>query len=245
MVNATSDSVPGSVVTSGNSQADAVDPNGPWGIGRALAAAGGIPGITVTGTPASGQVLTATSTSAATWKPATQSAAGVSPAGLGLALLTLRPAEVSDASAAVAAGTLLLVMATAVKTQTVSILGTWLTTAGATPGSGINGMAIYSEAGALLNSTASMTSQFTGSAGFVEGTLAASVSVTAGVNYYLALLTNLTSGPQFGALPTDSLAIPGLNGHYHLASATSVTSFAGVTPSGMSNNGITTLMYAR
>ena len=192
-------------------------------------------------------MLTATSGAAATWKPAAQSSAGVSPAGLGLALLTLHPAEVADASATLAAQTLLLVLATAVATQTVSTLGTWLTTAGSSAGAGINGMAIYSEAGSLLDSTGDMTDEFTGDAGFAEGTLGGTVAVTAGVNYYLGLLANLSSGPQFGSLPTDSgLAIPVLNGHYHLASATSVTSFAStVTPSGMSNDGITTLMYAR
>jgi hypothetical protein len=74
-------------------------------------------------------------------------------------------------------------LVTAGASGTITKLGTVLSGGGSTPGAGVNGLAIYSEAGALLANTASLTTAFEGT-GLVEASIS-SVSIVAGTNYYL------------------------------------------------------------
>lgn len=94
----------------------------------------------------------------------------------------------------VGAQTFVAFLATAAATATLTTLGTYLHTAGVTPGAGVNRLAIYSAAGVLLSQTGDLTAAMQ-AAGLVEGALAAPVAVQAGQNYYLALLPNFTGTP--------------------------------------------------
>ena len=97
--------------------------------------------------------------------------------------------------------------ALAATSETIGYLGTWVATAGTTPGSGVNRLAIFDSAGTLLGQTGDMTSDFE-SPGYVEGAISGGVPVTAGDVYYLTILSSFTGTAlavaQFGA----SLNIP-------------------------------------
>lgn len=150
-------------------------------------------------------------------------------AELGLKLLTIPPHNV-NVQLSIGSGVLIFVLVHASTAYTLTTLGAWITAAGVTS-TGVNGLAIYSEAGSLLEKTASMSAQFA-STGYVEGALASSVNVTAGNNYYLAILSHFSTAPKLAeAAATSIVAFPVFNGHRPSIFLTSQTDFpASFTP---------------
>ena len=161
---------------------------------------------------------------------------GLSPAGLGIIQMTM-PVITTNSSLNAPAGNLLLVLVTMPQTTTISKLGTWITAAGATSNGHTNGMALYTESGTLLAATSDMTTAFT-TGGWQSASLTSSQNVTAGTNYYLGVLANLTSVPQLAGTVTGRSMVA-INGHYPSIYFSSTNSFpATLTPSsGTINNG--------
>ncbi len=102
----------------------------------------------------------------------------------------------------------------ATRAATLDHLGCWIGVAGATPGAGINGLAIYSSDSATLATlqaqTGDMTAVFT-TVGYGEGVLTAPYAVKANTNYWLAALHNLTSVPTWPG-QTAATTLPDING---------------------------------
>lgn len=112
---------------------------------------------------------------------------------------------------------------------TITKLGTWIITAGSTAGVGVNGIAIYSEAGTRLGVTGDMTATFQ-TTGYVEGTLTSSVDITADTNYYIVFLNNFSTAPVL-ATNGSSGTFPTIRGHIASPVLFSQTSFpASFTP---------------
>lgn len=164
---------------------------------------------------------------------------------LGLGLLTVPPTE-SGFTVNSVAGNMVCNLVTATKTKTIQTLGIQVTTAGVT-GSGVNALALYTEAGVLIDQTGDMTTAMS-SIGFAEGTMAASHQVVEGTNYYLCELSHFSGTvPKFAATGTASSAnIPVLNGHYISVFKTGQATFpASFTPSTFSLNTGHYIMYGR
>lgn len=164
---------------------------------------------------------------------------------LGLGLLTAPPVE-SGFTVSVTAGNLVCCLVNCPKSITVSTLGVQVTAAGVT-GSGTNAIALFTEAGVLIDQTGDMTTAFS-SIGFMEGAMGSSHSLTAGTNYYLALLTHFSGTvPKVAATGTASTAnIPLLNGHYiALFKSLQATVPGSFTPSSYTLNTGQYIMYAR
>lgn len=164
---------------------------------------------------------------------------------LGIGMLTA-PLTDSGFVATQTAGNQVCCLCTPPKTVTVSVLGIQVTTAGVT-GSGVNALALYTEAGVLIDQTGDMTTAM-GSVGFAEGTMGASHTLTVGQNYYLCVLTHYSGTvPKFAATGTASSAnIPLINGHYPAVFKTATATFpSSFTPSTYSLNSGHYIMYAR
>jgi hypothetical protein len=183
-------------------------------------------GVVLSGTPTAGQVLTATGSAAAVWHtPAT------APAVFGLAMWTI-PMYQANLTTSYSTETLVAVMAYAATTVTITKLGLWVVTAGAAPGSGVNGLALYSTTGTKLAQTGDMTSAFE-TAGYVEGTLTTSYTLTAGTSYYIVYLNNLSTAPVLATDGSPGL-FPVVRGYYPSVVAYGQTSFpTSFTPSSM------------
>src|SRR6185312_2804169 len=108
---------------------------------------------------------------------------------LGLGLLTVPPTE-SGFTVNITAGNMVCNLVTATKTKSIQTLGIQITAAGVT-GSGVNALALFTEAGVLIDQTGDMTTAMS-SIGFAEGTMASAHTVTAGTNYYLCALTHFS-----------------------------------------------------
>ena len=179
---------------------------------------------------------------------------GATAAGLGLALMTMNPAQI-DAAQQIFGNYLHWAICTAVSAQTITTLGALLQTAGATPGAGINGMAIYTAAtnitaATLLQQTADMTAVMSGAAGYIEGALAAPVTLAVGQNYYITATSNWTgAGMFFGAGASQLASYTGaniINGINLVAAKSAQTSFpATFTPSSSNQLIAVPMMYAR
>jgi len=81
----------------------------------------------------------------------------------------------------------------------ISNLGLWLTTAATGPGA--CSMALFSQGGTQLATTADMTSALTSGANagtYVEAPLTASYTAAANTNYYVGLFTALSTDPKIG-----------------------------------------------
>lgn len=158
---------------------------------------------------------------------------------LGFAIATLPgPWAATNGSTAIN-NEIVATLATAAKSATITKLGTWIGGAGVTPGAGVNGLAIYSEAGVLLAATGDMTAAFE-TVGYAEGTLTQSVQIVAGTNYYLAYQNNFTgTQPAIpGFVPAPSSGVPAIHGHYPHLFITGQTSWpASFTPSSEPLNG--------
>jgi hypothetical protein len=121
-------------------------------------------------------------------------------------------------------------------------LGTWMVVSGSgAPGTNPNGMALYTEAGALVDKTVDMSVIYTSAQGWISGNLNGGSQTPAAGNYYIAIMSNMPStAPQFAALPDigglgvdlNSAAYPPINGHYPAVYLTGQTTFpATFTPS--------------
>lgn len=118
----------------------------------------------------------------------------------------------------------------------ITTLGAWMTNEGVTA-TGTCGMALYTEAGTLIDETNSMAVAFaTPGNTWVSAALSGgSRSITAG-RYYIALLANMSSGPQIAgtSAPTNIVTI---NGHHPSVYLTSQSSFPSTfTPSSANVN---------
>jgi len=164
----------------------------------------------------------------------------------GLGLCTVDRLTDSGYSSAQSAGDLVLFLVNAPKTATVGTLGIQVTVGGVT-GSGVNAMALYTEAGVLIDQTGDMTAAMS-SVQFAEGALGSSHTVTAGTNYFLAVLTHFSGGaPKFAATgTTQSSNIPVLAGHYTAIYKSAQAVFpASFTPSSYTLNSGNYVAYAR
>jgi hypothetical protein len=164
---------------------------------------------------------------------------------LGLGMLT---APLTDCGFTVSqtAGNLVCFLCTPPKTKTVSTLGIQVTAAGVT-GSGVNALALYTEAGVLIDQTGDLTAAFS-AIGFAEGAMGASHQLVAGTNYYICVLTHFSgTAPKFAATGTASSAnIPVINGHYPAIFKAAQAAFpASFTPSSFSLNSGHYIAYAR
>lgn len=149
----------------------------------------------------------------------------------------------------ITAQTFVAFLCTAGSSVQLSTLGTYLHTAGVTPGAGVNRLAIYSAAGVLLGQTGDMTAQMQ-VAGLCEGALTAPVPVGAGQNYYLALLPNFTGTPiqttGFAGQALNSSAAPLFGGVLpNLFTGAQAAMPASFTPSGLSSGGSVNFVYGR
>lgn len=114
---------------------------------------------------------------------------------------------------------------------TATNLGVWLTTAGVTA-SGANGLALYTEAGVLIDQTADLSAIFT-TAGYQESPLSLGTQqLSANTSYYIGLLSHYSGTVPRAAAALAGAAIPVIKGHYLSLSKTAMTSFpSSFTPS--------------
>jgi hypothetical protein len=123
----------------------------------------------------------------------------------GLDLAVLGPFEMGSAAISISAGTLILNRVWVPSAMALTHLGTWIRAAGVTT-SGVNGMAVYSAAGSLLEQTVSMDTQFALVDQYVEAALLTTVNLTANTSVYLAILTHFS-----GSNPSVSGKVVGTN----------------------------------
>jgi hypothetical protein len=146
----------------------------------------------------------------------------------GLTVHTLQPAT-AVSKFGISSGVCVFVLVQ-VPAATVSTLGTWLTNTGGTP-TATCGMALYSEAGTLIDQTGDMTTLFSTTSGWISSGLSGGARSLAAGKYYIALLSNMSVAPQFAGVQAVT-AIPPINGHYPSVYLTSQSSFpASFTPS--------------
>ena len=117
---------------------------------------------------------------------------------------------------------------------TVTNLGIWLTLAGVTA-SGANGLALYTEAGVLIDQTADLSTAFA-TAGFLEAPLSlGTYQTTANTNYYIGVLAHFSGTTPKAATAVAGQTIPVIKGHYlSLTKSATATFPASFTPSGLS-----------
>lgn len=172
-----------------------------------------INGVAVSGTPAAGNILSATSPTAATWITAQQ--ADQHAAKLDLVAEPFPVEAVNDVGLGLTAGFLILALVRP-GTVTVNNLGLWLGGQGSGSG-GVNSMALFSEAGVQLAVTGDMTSALTNAANagtYVEAAVGTPYTTTAGTDYYIGVLCQMSSNPTIaGAFSGSGLHIPTIKGH--------------------------------
>lgn len=120
---------------------------------------------------------------------------------------------------------------------TLSQLGIWLTLAGVTA-SGYNGLALYTEAGQLLDQTPDMSVAFTGT-GYLPSNMSTLTNyvTSANTNYYLSVLSHFSGTVPKAAGKLAGQNIPPINGHYFSVSKSGVATFpANFTPSSYSTS---------
>ncbi|HSX34780.1 MAG TPA: hypothetical protein VLF62_04010 [Candidatus Saccharimonadales bacterium] len=119
----------------------------------------------------------------------------------------------------------------------VSKIGGWKVNEGTGSPTGTCGMALYTEAGALVDQTVDMSAVFLTAANeWVSGNLTGGSQAIAAGNYYLALLSTLPGAPAFAAvsLITD---LPPINGHYPAVYLTGRSTFpSSFTPATATKN---------
>lgn len=136
-------------------------------------------------------------------------AAPADAAALGLAAQTVPPA-VCGSQFATAAGNLLLVRVYLPGTS-ISTLGTLVFSGGVTPNGSENAMALYTEAGVLVDKTGSLSVALQASSAWASGALSGGAQTPAAGAYWLGILTNFTTAPHlFAANAVDN--IPAING---------------------------------
>lgn len=170
-------------------------------------------GIAVTGTPAAGNILAATSSSAAAWSaPASQRDPYT--AKLGLIAQPFPVEAVSDTNLGLTSGFLILVLIRP-GAGTINNLGLWLGTQGS-GATGVSSMALFSEAGSQLAVTGDMTSALTNAANagtYVEAPVGTPYAAADFTNYYVGVLCQMSSNPLIGgAFFGSGLHIPTIKG---------------------------------
>jgi hypothetical protein len=190
------------------------------------------------------------STDAAQYGQTLAATSGVSAASLGLGLLSMQPhatVGTSGAGETIPAQDIVFVLCTAVATQTVTHLGAFIQTAGATTGTGINAMALYSASGTLLENTSDMTSAFETANAYADAALTTSYSIVQGTNYYIAIIANFTGTTvKIAGNTALNSAITPINGNYLMCVLTGETSWPGsFTPSSATKDSNMILVYAR
>lgn len=172
---------------------------------------------------------------------------GLSPGAMNNPIASVAPL-LNNGLVTIPAQTFVAFLCTAGSSVRLTTLGTYLHTAGATPGAGVNQLAIYSAAGALLGQTVDMTAAMQ-AAGLCEGALTAPVTIAAGTNYYLAMLPNFT-GTAIQTLGFNGQAInaglPMSNGVYPcLFTGAQASLPASFTPSALGPGGSVNYVYGR
>jgi hypothetical protein len=121
----------------------------------------------------------------------------------------------------------------------ISTLGIWVTNEGLTP-NGVCGMALYTEAGVLIDQTTDMGAGLAafGSSWVSAGLSAGSRTLDAG-SYYIAFLSHMAVGPNIGGVSAFT-NVPVINGKYPSVYLTGQTTFpASFTPASANvNSGI-------
>jgi hypothetical protein len=172
------------------------------------------------------------------------SVGGPTLAGLGLQLLTLNPQSVDSATVATTQR-LEAALVTATASAPVSTLGTWYSGSSLAVSSPCE-LAIFSEAGTLLQGTADLSASIVTATAYtsLEGSIT-TVNLVQGTNYYLALLFTGTTMPAL-ADSTNSAAFGALNGHYPSLLINSQTSMPGsFTPGTATGNSRIRMIWAR
>jgi hypothetical protein len=132
-------------------------------------------------------------------------------ASLGLIAQTLQ-IEQTTSHFQLASGTCVLTLIHIPK-ATVSTLGTWVTNEGLTP-TGVCGMALYTEAGVLIDQTTDMGAGLSafGSSWVSAGLSGGPRALDAG-RYYIAFLSHMAAGPNIGGVSAYT-NVPVINGKY-------------------------------
>jgi hypothetical protein len=120
------------------------------------------------------------------------------------------PAEAQAKYAAVS-GQVSMFLTRPVVDGTVGKLGVYVGQVGVTS-TGVNGLALYSEAGTLLGQTVDASTAFA-TLGFQELALSVPVAVSASSNYFLAILSHMSTAPQIWSPTQAANAIPAVRGH--------------------------------
>jgi hypothetical protein len=109
--------------------------------------------------------------------------------------------------------------------STITMLGAWKTNEAVGSATGTCGMALYTSTGTLVDQTVSMSSNFlVANNEWISGALAGGPRVVTAGSYYVALLSNMPTGPRIaGSQAFNSL--PAINGHYPSVYLTSQTTF--------------------
>lgn len=171
-------------------------------------------GVTVGGTPAAGNILVATSSTAAAWTtPASTRDAYT--AKLGLISQPFPVEAVDDVGLGLTAG-FLIMMLVRPGAATINNLGLWLGNAGS-GASGVSSMALFDESGVRLAVTGDMTSALTNGANagtYVEAAVGTPYTTADATNYYIGVLCQMSSNPTIaGAFAGGVLHIPAIKGH--------------------------------
>jgi len=197
-------------------------------------------GVAISGTPAAGDLLTATSSTTATWSaPAT--ARDPYTAMLGLVGQPF-PLDANDHDdLGVTAGFLICALIRP-GAGPVTNLGVWLSAAGATS-TGVSSMALFSESGTQLGVTGDMTAALTNGANagtYVEAALGTPYTAADATDYYVGILCQLTTNPKIAGVfgTSNTLHIPMVKGHRPMivvggqSSMPSVIDVSGATTAG-------------
>lgn len=155
------------------------------------------------------------------WNSLAAFGGAAAPSVSGLGLLGASLVDVTEAQVAysLAAGLFVSVLVPLVAGQTVTKLGCVLDTAGVTS-SGTNEMGLYSITGTTATRqqvTADMTAAFSGAAGYITGTLAASYTVPTSGLYAVTALTNFSgTTPKIvgSTTATSGQAFTPIHSHY-------------------------------
>jgi hypothetical protein len=202
-----------------------------------------IDGVTVSGTPSSGQSIVATSSSAATWQTPSGGSTTVSRASATTALpgndadsvwlpryngflaWTL-PIYVATTTVGTGSTSTYLMKTYIPRTMTISNITLIINSAGATLTSGSCYAGVYNSSGTLIGQTADQSSNWTSLGSKVMG-LTTPVSVTGGDDYFVwvALCAAGTTLPGFIGPPTGTI--------YLNTNTTAATAFGGFVAAGM------------
>jgi hypothetical protein len=130
------------------------------------------------------------------------------------------------------AGVLILNLIRPVGPITVTNLGIWLTLAGVTS-SGANGLALYTEAGTLIDQTADLSTAFAAGTGYTEAPLSGGTqNLSANTNYYVAVLSHFSGTTPKAAAAVAGQVIPVVKSHYPSLTKSAMSAFpSSFTPS--------------